>query len=365
MSDFPPARPVKVVMLDDDHVIRVGRYIFSGPAEVPDDWIRDFFLPENMDPAEVFRLGHGLHKSDGVELIPRSAHAPIGTKDASVLIFRRGKIDAEFIAASPKLRFIQRLGGRSSDIDLAAAASRGIAVSCLPRATLHYTAEHAVLLMLALSKRLVEADKAVRNATFDLARLRPQNGVCGNWVGLSPLGGLFQKKIGLVGVGEVGSLVAAMVRAFGATVLYTNRHRLPADQERALGIDYVSFNDLLENADVVSLHANSIPENASLFGADAFSRMKSTAFFINTSRGSLVDEDALFSALSHGIIAGAGLDVHASEPRPADRFGALSNVIMTPHIAGGSRKGVLAEIGIVCDNCRAFISGQPISYRVT
>jgi lactate dehydrogenase-like 2-hydroxyacid dehydrogenase len=281
MNDFLPQKPIKVVMLDEDHVIRVGRYVFSGPAEVPDDWIRDFFLPEDMDPAEVFKLGRGLHRGDGVQLIPRSDHAAIGAKDASIIIFRRGKIDAEFIAASPNLRLIQRLGGRTSGIDLASAAARGIAVSCFPRVTLHYTAEHAVLLMLALFKRLIEADKGVRNATFDLAKLRPQNGVCGNWVGLSQLGGLFQKKIGLVGVGEVGSLVAAMVRAFGATVLYTNRQRLPADQEKSLGIEYVPFSELLENVDVVSLHANNIPENAGLFGTDAFSRMKSMAFFLS------------------------------------------------------------------------------------
>jgi lactate dehydrogenase-like 2-hydroxyacid dehydrogenase len=183
-------------------------------------------------------------------------------------------------------------------------------------------------------------------------------------VGLSGLSGLFQKKIGLVGVGEVGSLVAAMARSFGATVLYTNRRRLPADQEKSMGIEYVSFDDLLENADFISLHANNIPENASLFGIDAFSRMKSTAYFINTSRGALVDEGALFHALSNGTIAGAGLDVHASEPRLVDHFSSLPNVIMTPHIAGGSRKGVLTELEVICDNCRAFIFGQPISCRV-
>jgi phosphoglycerate dehydrogenase-like enzyme len=364
MNDFSLPKPVKIVMLDDDHVIRIGRYMLSGPPEVSDDWIRDFLLPEEMNLADVFNLGRGLHKSDGVELIPRSAHPVIGAGDASILVFRRGKIDAEFIAASPNLRLIQRFGGRPSGIDLAAATARGIMVSCLPRPSLQYAAEHAVLLILALFKRLVEADKAVRLATFDLARLRPQNNVCGNWAALPSLGGLFQKKVGLVGVGEIGSLVAAMLRAFGATVLYTNRHRLPPDQEKLLGAEYVSFNELLERADVVSLHANNIPENVSLFGADAFSRMKSTAFFINTSRGALVDEDALFSALSKGTIAGAGLDVHAIEPRPIDRFSALSNVIMTPHTAGGSRKDVIGEIGLICDNCRAFISGQPIKYRM-
>ncbi len=350
-------------MLDEDHVIRLGRYAISGTKAVPDDWIRDFFLPEEVDPGSVFELGQGLHEGDGVELIDGPDRSSIA-REASIVIFRRGTIDAEFLAAHPNLQLIQRLGERSSGIDLKAAMERGIAVSCVPRPSLRYTAEHAVLLMLALAKRLVESDNAVRQARFDPRKLHPQNQVCANWVGLSPLGGLFQKTVGIVGLGEVGSLVATVARPFGARVVYTNRYRLSEEQEKSLGIEYASFEDLLTASDFVSLHATNIAENRNLIDAEVFARMKPSAYLINTSRGSLVDEDALFAALSNGTIAGAGLDVHAVEPRPRDRFSALPNVILTPHVAGGSRKDVLKEIEVICDNCRAALSGRPIRYRV-
>ena len=115
----------------------------------------------------------------------------------------------------------------------------------------------------------------------------------------------------------------------------------------------------------MSLHATNIPSNRGLIDAKVFAAMKPTAFFINTARGPIVDEDALHAALPSGTIAGAGLDVHTIEPRPQpDKLAGLPNVILTPHIAGGSRKGVLSEIGVVLDNCRAVLSGKPIKYQV-
>jgi phosphoglycerate dehydrogenase-like enzyme len=123
---------------------------------------------------------------------------------------------------------------------------------------------------------------------------------------------------------------------------------------------------LLAESDFVSLHANNLPENRGLLGAKIFAQMKPSAFLINTSRGRMVDEDALYDALTKGTIAGAGLDVHAEEPRPApDRFAALRNVILTPHLAGGSRQGILHEIEEILDNCRAVLAGQPIKHQVS
>ncbi len=113
------------------------------------------------------------------------------------------------------------------------------------------------------------------------------------------------------------------------------------------------------------MHANNLPENKGMIGTDTFAQMKKTAYFINTSRGRMVDEDALYQALTTGVIAGAGLDVHFEEPRPTpDKFAALKNVIMTPHLAGGSRKGVLVEIEEILDNCRAALAGKPVKHRV-
>jgi phosphoglycerate dehydrogenase-like enzyme len=353
-----------IAILDDDHVTRLARYALAGPGEITTAWARNFFLPQDIDPARVFAIGRRLHETDGVRLIPMSVDAAKGT-DASILIFRRGTVDAALIHANPHLKLIQRIGVRPDGIDLDAAAGRGILVSCLPRKTLQYTAEHTILLMLALSKRLIVSDDAVRNARWDPNRLRPEHGVAYNWAGMPGLGGLFGKTIGIIGLGEVGALVAHMIRAFDARVIYANRKRLPADYERKLGIEHASMTELLARSDFVSLHASNLPENKAMVDAAFFAKMKPTAFFINTSRGGMVDEDALYAALTKETIAGAGLDVHVQEPRPQpDRFASLHTVVMTPHVAGGPRIGVLDELEEIFDNCRAVLAGQPLKHLV-
>lgn len=356
----------RIAILDDDHVIRMARYALSGPAEIAEQWVRDFFLPEDMDPARVFAAGRGLHAEDRVALIPMAAKFDMRAgSDVSILIFRRGTIDAALMDANPELKLIQRIGARPDSIDLAAAAARGILVSCLPRRTLQYTAEHAILLMLALAKNLIAADEAVRKGRWDRSRVHPEHGVAYNWAAVRDLGGLFGKTVGIIGLGEVGALAAGMARAFGAHVIYANRSRLPAEYEQRLGVAHAPLERLLEESDFVSVHANNLPENKQMIGAAIFAQMKPTAFFINTSRGRMVDEDALYTALTRNVIAGAGLDVHFAEPRPAsDRFASLGNVIMTPHLAGGSRRGIVDEIEGILDNCRAVLAGLPLKYQV-
>jgi phosphoglycerate dehydrogenase-like enzyme len=236
----------------------------------------------------------------------------------------------------------------------------------VPRAVLQLTAEHAILLALALGKRLLEADDAVRKDRWDRDRVRPDHNVAYNWAGIANIGGLFGKTFGIVGLGEVGALAAGMARGFGMRILYCNRNRLPAAQEQKLCVEYAGIDRLLAESDFVSLHATNIPSNKGLIDDKTFAAMKPAAFFVNTARGPIVDEDALYDALTKGTIAGAGLDVHTIEPRPTpDKLTTLPNVILTPHIAGGSRKGVLKEIDVVLGNCRAVLAGQPIQYRVS
>jgi len=194
--------PTTIAILDDDHVIRLTRYAISGPGEITTDWAREFFMPEEMDPAQVYALGDGLHQSDGVSLIPMSEKVDLRKGSAAdILIFRRGTIDAAFMDANPKLRLIQRLGARADAVDLAAAAKRGILVSCVPRATLQLTAEHAILMMMALGKRLLQADDAVRKDRWDRDRVRPDHNVAYNWAGIAPVVGLFDKTLGIIGMG--------------------------------------------------------------------------------------------------------------------------------------------------------------------
>jgi len=349
----------QITFLDEDHVLRLIWLALCDTAPNSAEEIKDSFVPEPVDPAAVIRLADGLHPRDGYEL-RYGAGASSTAKDASVIILRRGNVTSDMILSAPNLRLIQRLGARSDGIDLAAANSAGVAVSCLPRRTLIYTAEHAILLMMALAKRLVPADHVVRSGDYNPSLVKPVNDVAYNWPGLADIGGLYGRTLGIVGLGEVGALVVERAKAFGMTIIYSNRTQLSAARERSLGISYRPIDALFAESDFVSVHASNIGPNDRLVGRAAFAAMKPTAFFINTSRGRLVDEDALFDALTKGTIAGAGLDVHRVEPRKGnDRFAALTNVVMTPHLAGGSRLGLLDEAAAIFANIRAAAGGKP------
>lgn len=356
----------QIAVLDEDHVLRVVRYALSGPGEITEPSIRAFFEPEELAPAAVYALGQGLHAGDGIEVVgPAAARNTGGGTNARILIFRRGIISREFIAASPNLKFVQRLGVRADGIDLAAAAAHGVRVSCLPRPSLIYTAEHTILLMLALAKRLLVADAGVRGGRWDQARVRPVDGVAYNWTGLTGLTGLYGKTLGIIGLGEVGALLVPMARGMGMSVIYANRRQLPAEQEARLGVRYRPLEQLLGEADFVSVNAANLPENRGMIGAAAFAAMRPGAFVINTSRGKLVDEAALHAALASQRIAGAGLDVHWEEPRPVpDLLSGLDNVVLTPHCAGGNRIAIVHEVQEICDNCRRVLSGQPPLHEV-
>ena len=356
----------QIRFMDEDHVLRVAILSLSGPAGGGNEWLERFFAPEIVDPAEVYRLGAGLHPSDGVSVA--EAKNPSGARDGNdteILVFRRGSVTAAMMDAQPRLRLIQRLGERSDSIDLDAARARNVRVSCLPRRTLIYTAEHAILLMLALGKRLIEADRAVRRGAWDPSRVEATEGVAYNWAGLERLAGLYGQTLGIIGLGEVGAIVAGLAGRFGMTVLYTNRRRLPAAEEARLGVVYAPRAGLLASADVISLHAADTPENRGMVDRDFLAAMKPGAFLVNTSRGRLVDEDALYAALASGRLGGAALDVHGVEPRaPDDRLARLPNVILTPHCAGGSRRGVLVEIQHLLENCRAGLAGGPLHHEI-
>lgn len=280
-------------------------------------------------------------------------------RKADVIIFRRAEISREVIEGAGNLKLIQRLGERPDGIDLESAAGHDVAVSCVPRRTLAYTAEHAILLMLAVAKKLVAADAICRSGNFDQNRVMPIDNVAYNWPGLSGLGGLWGRTLGIVGLGEVGSLVAQRARAFGMRVVYSKRARLAPELEKALGVEFADMDLLLRTSDFVSVHARATPETQGLIDASALALMKCSAILINTSRGSLIDEGALADALETSGIAGAGLDTHGSEPRPVpDRLSRLDNVILTPHVAGGSRLGLLDELEVLLRNCRTALTQQ-------
>lgn len=352
----------RILFLDDDHVLRILLCILRNGEN--DASIRAWLHPEVVDLAPLARAAWGLRPSEGAHVETLADADGVGS-DADIMIFRRGQITERMLDAHPRLRLVQRLGARTEGIDLAALARRNVRLSCLPRQTLDFTAEHVLLLMLALGKKLLAADAAVRKGAADTANVQGADAVAYNWAGISGVTGLHGRTLGIIGLGEVGSLVARMARGFGMTVLYHKPHRADPAIEALLGVRYAELDELLAGSDYVSLNAANVPGTRAMANAAFFAKMRRSAFLINTSRGQLVDEDALYQALISGQIAGAGLDVHGVEPRaPGDRFSLLPNVVLTPHLAGGARSGVLDEFKIIIDNCQAALRGEPVSHQV-
>jgi phosphoglycerate dehydrogenase-like enzyme len=355
-----------IVFLDDDHVIRLARYALSKPAEITDGWVRSFFAPEPVNLQDLYEAAHGLHPSDGVQVHDMSATPEdIAKTDPSIIVFRRGIIDSSKISSAPRLRLIQRMGERSDGIDLATAHQKGIHVSCIPRLTLIYTAEHGIMLMLALAKQLVQSHNQIHAGQWNKELVSPVDSVAYNWTGATHLSGLYGKTLGIIGLGEVGSIMAKIARGFGMRVRYHNRTRLSESKEKEYGATYAQRDELLAQSDFVSVNAANLPANRGMIDLNTFQLMKRSAFLINTSRGKLVNEDDLYKAITSGLIAGAGLDVHSEEPRVlGDKLLNLPNVIMTPHHAGGSRFGVLDELKVIFHNCRQVIAGQPPDHNI-
>ncbi len=261
-------------------------------------------------------------------------------KDAAALVTKHVDIDRPLIdAVGSSLEAIFVLEPGSATI-----AGTRVPVHAVENPALIGVAEHAVLLMLALAKKLPRVLDQTRRGEWAPGMPKPtltnQTDYAYNWIDLGQFGSLSGRTVGLVGLGYIGLATARMLRAFSANVIYHKRTRLPLDDETALGVEWRSLGGLLEESDFVSLHHRFVegPDgNDGQFGADAFRRMKPTACFVNTARGRLVDEDALFQALESAEIAGAALDVFRYEPLPADHPFFRVNpdtLIITPHLAG-------------------------------
>lgn len=346
-----------IAILDEDHVVGMVEQLLKADRASTERAIMAFFAPEACDMKGLRAAAEGLTEADGVRVV--RCVKPQDAIGSQVWLFRRGIVTKAMMDANPALRLVQRWGERAEVIDCEAAAGRGVWVSCLPRPMLHFVAEHVLLLALALSKKLFASDKAVRSpAVTDPLAPVGQNRY--NWPGVPGVGGLYGKTIGIVGMGEIGCFVAQKASALGVRVLYMNRNRLPRAQERAVGAQYRPLDDLLRESDIVSLHATFRPGSEVLLTRERMALMRKGALLVNTGRGQLVDEDALYDALVSGRLAGAGLDVHAREPRPhADRFFALENVVLTPHLAGGSRLATQDEVKGVLENIRCAFEGKP------
>jgi D-3-phosphoglycerate dehydrogenase len=271
-------------------------------------------------------------------------------KDDDILVVHAAPVTDKVLKASPNLKAVFCVRGGPVNIDVESASRLGILVSGAPGRNAEAVADFTMALMLVLARKVLKGAEFVKgNRMFTKEE----------WEGFFGHE-LKDMVLGLVGYGNVGSRVAKRALSFGMTVLVYDPFVEKAMIEGP-GVAVTDFESLISSSDFVSLHAREAPENVDMFGRKQFEKMKKTAYFINTARGSLVDEDALYEALSTGKIAGAALDVMKVEPiDPASRLVKLPNIVVTPHIAGASHEVRYRGAEIVAKNVEGFILGSPI-----
>jgi phosphoglycerate dehydrogenase-like enzyme len=270
----------------------------------------------------------------------------------------RARFDAAFLARAPRLALIQLLRTGHELIDLAAAARAGIEVATVGDTCAGAVAEHCLMVMLAVCRKLRRQHDAV---------------VTGGWLAVKPwqlpsgdvdsvpevqLDGLAGRTLGIVGLGQIGARVARLAAAFGMTVQGTSRR---LDEPARGGVPLVPLATLLETSDVVSLHLPLSPATARILNAEAFARMQRGAILVNTARGELIDEDALLDALARGQLAGAALDTLRCEPPAADHpLLGRSDVLLTPHTAWLTHDSWRRILVFGFANIARFMAGEPL-----
>jgi glyoxylate reductase len=285
---------------------------------------------------------------------------------ADAIVTRRVPVDAQVLSAAPNARFVQKYGGREDGLDLDAAAQAGVAVAVMPLRGCIAVAELAMTLVLALSKQLVAGHALTAAGAYRDLGLEPtrtsERVIAFQWMKLPNLFEVYGKTLGIVGYGEIGTEVSRRARAFGMNVLYTKRERLTPELEESLGAAWRGLDDLLAESDVVLLTLPHTPETERLIGERELQLMRPEAYLVNTARGGLVDEDALVRALRDRRIAGAALDVFVEEPVPYDHpLLSLDNVILAPHIGGGTGGARVNQMSDVLENIvRFFRDGEAL-----
>lgn len=258
-------------------------------------------------------------------------------------------IDAELIAhAGDRLGLIANFGAGVNHIDLKAARARGIIVTNTPGVLTEDTADMTMALIVSVPRRLAEGEKLVRS---------------GQWKGWSPGGMLGHriggKALGIVGMGRIGQAVAMRARAFGLSIHYHNRHRLPAVLEAQLAATWhADLDEMLSEIDILTIHTPRNADSENLIDRRRIGLMRPHVYLINASRGGIVDEEALVDALEAGRLAGAGLDVWKFEPEIDPRLLALPNVVMTPHMGSATFEGRAATGDKVITNIRVWADGH-------
>jgi len=307
----------------------------------------DLLLPEDIRDPAIEALAARFEVVSEPTLHQHRARLLSRARETRALMVRNATlVDAELLAAAPRLRVVGRIGVGLDNLDLPALSERGVVVCWPPEENAVSVAEHVFALLLSLARKVPAGDQSVRAGEWD----RPAH------IGFE----LFGKTLSILGMGRIGMRVALRARAFGMRVLGYDPYltaQSPAITES--GAELVSLAEALSRADVVSLHLPLTPETRRLLNAGALSQMKPTAVLLNTSRGGVVDEAALTAALREGRLAGAALDVRETEPPGDSPLHALPNVVLTPHIASWTAESLHRVISTVAADVSRVLDGEP------
>ena len=283
-----------------------------------------------------------------VRLNEHELYAPLEEAEVLVSTFDKA-VTRDMIAVAPNLQLVANFGVGFNNVDIEACRERGIRVTNTPQPVIEPTAELAFALMHDVARRTAEFDRKLRTGQAE------PFGVMNN---LSH--SLYGKTLGIIGMGRIGQALARRALAAGMTVIYHNRRPLGDEAMRRLGdeVKYVTKDELLKEADFVSLNLPYTPEVKHLIGEEELKMMKQSAYLINTARGAHVDEEALVEALKNGEIAGAAMDVYEHEPQIHPELLKLDNVVLSPHTGTGTWEGRIAMCENVCDNILAWEKGN-------
>ncbi len=303
-------------------------------------------IAEELSPATIDALGPDfeIRNVDGAD---RAALLPALADAHAVLIRSATKMDAEAIAAAPVLKVIARAGVGLDNVDIKTATTTGVMVVNAPTSNIISAAELTVTHMLSLARHVPAAHASLSSGAWKRS----------SFTGTE----LFEKTVGIIGLGRIGALVAARVQGFDTRVIAYDPYVTSARAQQ-LGVQLVTLDELIEQSDFITIHMPKTPETTGMIGIDEFRRMKRSAYVVNVARGGLIDEEALFKALTTGEIAGAGVDVFTTEPPVADGSARLllnlPNVIVTPHL-GASTDEAQEKAGIsVAKSVRLALGGE-------
>jgi D-3-phosphoglycerate dehydrogenase len=299
-------------------------------------------IAEELSPATVEALGPDfeIRTVDGTD---RPALLAALADAEAILVRSATQVDAEALAAAPKLKVVARAGVGLDNVDIKAATTAGVMVVNAPTSNIISAAELTVGHILSLARHIPAGHASLAEGLWKRSK----------YTGVE----LYEKTIGIIGLGRIGALITARMQAFGTNVIAYDPYVTSARAQQ-LGVQLVSLEELLAQSDFITIHMPKTPETTGMIGDEQLKLMKPTAFIVNVARGGLIDEDALHRALTSNIIAGAGLDVFVSEPPKDSPLVSLPNVVVTPHL-GASTDEAQEKAGVsVAKSVRLALSGE-------